>query len=89
MSDLIRNSLSLEKMNNSHVAFYGLETTVCYLMTRFMTHPCPHTARTIVHHLRLLTKHPEAQDDAESHKVYGGLLEEWQVIVSGLLQQQD
>lgn len=89
MPDLIQNSLPLKKIGNPHIAFYGLETTVCYLMTRFMTHPCPRTARTIIHHLHLLTEHPEAQDEAESHKVYGGLLEEWQAIASELLQQRD
>lgn len=81
--------MPLKKINNPQVAFYGLETTVCYLMTRFMTHPCPRIARTIVHHLHLLTEHPEAQDEAESHKVYGGLLEEWQAITLTLSQQRD
>lgn len=75
------------KKPQAAVAFYGLEATVCYLMTRFMTHPCFHTARAIVHHLRLLTEQPEVQDEAECNNVYEKLLEEWQVITSVLSQR--
>lgn len=82
-----QNESPLKKPISLRTAFYGLETTVCYLMTRFMAHPCPRIARAIVHHLQLLTEHPEAQDEAESDKVYGGLLEEWQVIASELSRQ--
>jgi hypothetical protein len=58
-------------------------------MTRFMTDPCPRIARAIVHHLQLLTEHPEAQDEAESNEVYGELLKEWQVIISKLSRQSN
>ncbi|QBQ53162.1 hypothetical protein [Nitrosococcus wardiae] len=84
MPNSISNEIPLKKSTSPQVAFYGLEATVCYLMTRFMTHPCSQTARAIVHHLQLLTEHPEVQDEAESDKVYGKLLEEWQVITLSL-----
>jgi len=83
---MIAHDISQKKTGSPPAAFYGLETAVCYLMTRFMHHPCPRIAYAIVHHLRLLTEHPEAQDEAESNEVYGGLLQEWQVIASELSQ---
>ncbi|ABA58895.1 hypothetical protein [Nitrosococcus oceani] len=83
------DEMPLKKAIHPQVAFYGLEATICYLMTRFMTRPCPHIARAIVHHLQLLAEHPEAQDEAESNEVYGGLLEEWQAITSALSRQSD
>ncbi|ADE13920.1 hypothetical protein Nhal_0740 [Nitrosococcus halophilus Nc 4] len=88
MPNSMPNKMPLRK-TSPQVAFYGLEATVCYLMTRFMTHPCSQTARAIVHHLQLLAEHPEVQDEAESDKVYGKLLEEWQVITLSLSQHSD
>ena len=83
------NDKLLNKTVRAQPAFYGLETAVCYLMTRFMRHPCPRFGGAIVHHLRLLAEHPNVQDESESSEVYGGLLQEWQWITTELLQQSD
>ncbi|ADJ27648.1 hypothetical protein [Nitrosococcus watsonii] len=87
MPNSMPDEMSLKKAIHPQVAFYGLETTVCYLMTRFMTHPCPRIGRAIVHHLQLLAEHPDVQDEAESNEVYEVLLEEWQAITSRLSRQ--
>lgn len=64
-----------------------LHAATCLLMTRFINgHHCPKLAHVIVHQLQQLLAHPQQTPD--SREMYLKLLEHWQSVCSGLLEQK-
>ena len=84
--DGIATLIKDKKADNA--SFVKLHSILCFLMTRFYKDPCPKLAHFIVSHIRLVIEHPDVADSPECGALYSQLLQQWQNITSGLLQQK-
>jgi hypothetical protein len=78
---------SIEK-NADDLSLIKLNTTLCFLMTRFHKDQCPKLAHFIVMHIRMIAEHPGVVDSPDCKTIYQQLLQEWQKITDVLLEQR-
>ncbi|MDO9212812.1 MAG: hypothetical protein Q7U23_03135 [Methylococcales bacterium] len=85
----MEQNITLSEENNTDKAsFIKLNSTLCFLMTKFNSHQCPQLSQFIVKHIALLVEHPDVASSANCQTLYLQLLQQWQSITTSLLEQR-
>jgi hypothetical protein len=78
----------IKEKKTDDLSFVKLNSTLCFLMTRFHKDQCPKLAHFIVSHIRMVIEHPDVVDSPDCRTLYIQLLQQWQNITAILLGQR-